>query len=96
MVNAAQMTSETLAYATLGGLAIALLISIYTDNGTPLASALRVLSAEFRNERMMRAEEKAARLPAIMTVPLILFILPTLFIVILGPAACSIGDAFSK
>jgi tight adherence protein C len=60
--------------------------------GTPLASALRVLSAEFRNERMMRAEEKAARLPAIMTVPLILFILPVLFIVILGPAACSISD----
>jgi tight adherence protein C len=63
--------------------------------GTPLASALRVLSAEFRNERMMRAEEKAARLPAIMTVPLILFILPVLFVVILGPAACSIADAFS-
>ena len=62
--------------------------------GTPLASALRVLSAEFRNERMMRAEEKAARLPAIMTIPLILFILPVLFIVILGPAACSISDAF--
>ena len=62
--------------------------------GTPLASALRVLSAEFRNDRMMRAEEKAARLPAIMTVPLILFILPTLFIVILGPAACSIKDNF--
>lgn len=63
--------------------------------GTPLASALRVLSAEFRNERMMRAEEKAARLPAIMTVPLIMFILPVLFVVILGPAACSIADAFS-
>ncbi len=62
--------------------------------GTPLASALRVLSAEFRNERMMRAEEKAARLPAIMTVPLILFILPTLFVVILGPAACAISDNF--
>ncbi len=62
--------------------------------GTPLASALRVLSAEFRNERMMRAEEKAARLPAIMTVPLILFILPVLFIVILGPAACDISDSF--
>jgi tight adherence protein C len=62
--------------------------------GTPLASALRVLSAEFRNERMMRAEEKAARLPAIMTIPLILFILPTLFIVILGPASCSINDSF--
>lgn len=62
--------------------------------GTPLASALRVLSAEFRHDRMMRAEEKAARLPAIMTVPLILFILPTLFVVILGPAACSISEAF--
>jgi tight adherence protein C len=62
--------------------------------GTPLASALRVLSAEFRHARMMRAEEKAARLPAIMTVPLILFILPTLFVVILGPAACSISEAF--
>ncbi len=62
--------------------------------GTPLASALRVLSAEFRHDRMMRAEEKAARLPAIMTVPLILFILPVLFVVILGPAACSISDNF--
>ena len=62
--------------------------------GTPLASALRVLSAEFRHERMMRAEEKAARLPAIMTVPLILFILPVLFVVILGPAACAISEVF--
>ncbi len=61
--------------------------------GTPLASALRVLSAEFRHERMMVAEAKAARLPAIMTVPLILFILPTLFVVILGPAACSIKES---
>jgi tight adherence protein C len=64
--------------------------------GTPLASALRVLAAEFRNERMMRAEEKAARLPAIMTVPLILFILPVLFVVILGPASCSISDNLFK
>ena len=64
--------------------------------GTPLASALRVLSAEFRNERMMRAEEKAARLPAIMTVPLILFILPVLFVVILWPAACSLSDVMSN
>lgn len=62
--------------------------------GTPLAQSLRVLSAEFRNERMMRAEEKAARLPAIMTIPLILFILPTLFIVLLGPAACKVSDQF--
>ncbi len=59
--------------------------------GTPLASALRVLSAEFRHDRMMKAEEKAARLPALMSVPLIVFILPTLFIVVIGPASCSIA-----
>lgn len=64
--------------------------------GTPLATSLRVLSAEFRNERLMAAEEKAARLPAILTVPLIVFILPTLFVVLLGPAACKVTDSFSN
>ncbi len=54
--------------------------------GTPLAHSLRVLSAEFRDERMLKAEEKAAKLPATLTVPMILFILPTLFIVLIGPA----------
>jgi tight adherence protein C len=54
--------------------------------GTPLAHSLRVLSAEFRDERMLRAEEKAAKLPAILTVPMILFILPVLFVVLIGPA----------
>lgn len=58
--------------------------------GTPIAQALRVLSAEFREQRMLRAENKAARLPAIMTVPMICFILPTLFIVIIAPAAIKI------
>jgi tight adherence protein C len=62
--------------------------------GTPLSQSLRVLSAEFRNDRMMKAEEKAAKLPAVMTIPLILFILPVLFIVLLGPAACSVSDNF--
>lgn len=61
--------------------------------GTPLAHSLRVLSDEFRNERFMKAEEKAARLPAIMTIPLILFILPVLFIVLLGSATCTINDS---
>ncbi len=64
--------------------------------GTPLANSLRVLAAEFRDARMLRAEEKAARLPALLTVPMILFILPTLFIVLLGPAAINIIDTFSK
>jgi tight adherence protein C len=63
--------------------------------GTPLAQSLRVLAAEFREARMTRAEEKAARLPALLTVPMIVFILPTLFIVVLGPAVFNILDTFS-
>jgi len=63
--------------------------------GTPLAQSLRVLSAEFRNERMMKAEEKAAKLPATMTIPLILLIVPTLFVVLMGPAACQIAANMS-
>jgi tight adherence protein C len=64
--------------------------------GTPLAQSLRVLAAEYRDARIFRAEEKAARLPALMTVPMILFILPTLFIVLLGPAGINIVDTFSR
>lgn len=64
--------------------------------GTPIAQALRVLSAEFRQARMLRAEAKAARLPALMTVPMILFILPTLFIVILAPAIVKLLDTIKS
>ena len=64
--------------------------------GTPLAQSLRILAQEFRDARLIRAEEKAARLPAMLTVPMILFILPTLFIVLLGPAGMTIADTFSK
>ncbi len=64
--------------------------------GTPLAQSLRVLSNEYRNERLLRAEEKAARLPATMTVPMILFILPALFIVLGGPAMLRVIDALSQ
>jgi tight adherence protein C len=64
--------------------------------GTPLAQSLRVLASEMRAARMTRAEEKAARLPALLTVPMILFILPTLFIVLLGPAAIGIIDTFAQ
>ena len=62
--------------------------------GTPLAHSLRVLSAEFREERMLKAEEKAAKLPATLTVPMILFILPTLFIVLIGPAMIQVMATF--
>jgi tight adherence protein C len=54
--------------------------------GTPLASALRILADEVREAAMLRAEERAARLPAMLTVPLIVFVLPPLFIVLIGPA----------
>jgi len=64
--------------------------------GTPLAQSLRVLASEMRTARMTRAEEKAARLPALLTVPMILFILPTLFIVLLGPAGIGIIDTFAN
>ncbi|NNE85257.1 MAG: type II secretion system F family protein [Alphaproteobacteria bacterium] len=61
--------------------------------GTPLAQALRVLSAELRTNRMMKAEEKAARLPAVLTVPMIIFIMPALFVVLIGPGALRTVDA---
>jgi tight adherence protein C len=64
--------------------------------GTPLAQSLRVMAADSRNERIMKAEEKAARLPALLTVPMVVFILPPLFIVLLGRAVLNTIDAFSR
>ncbi|MDF3073415.1 MAG: putative Flp pilus assembly protein TadC [Alphaproteobacteria bacterium] len=64
--------------------------------GTPLSQSLRVLSAEFRDNRMMKAEEKAARLPVLMTLPMVAFILPPLFVVLIGPAILSMIDHLSK
>ncbi|MBX9946082.1 MAG: type II secretion system F family protein [Reyranella sp.] len=57
--------------------------------GTPLAGSLRILSQEFRQSRASKAEEKGARMPALMTVPLMVFILPTLITVLLAPALMS-------
>jgi tight adherence protein C len=58
--------------------------------GTPVGQALRVTAAENREMRMSEAERKAAALPAKLTVPMIVFFLPCLFVVILGPAALKI------
>jgi len=58
--------------------------------GTPLAQTLRVMSQENRDMRMSEAEKKAAALPPKLTVPMILFFLPVLFVVILGPAAIKV------
>ena len=64
--------------------------------GTPLAQSLRIMSGESRNERIMKAEEKAARLPALLTVPMIIFTLPPLFVVLIGRAILNTMDAFAK
>jgi tight adherence protein C len=59
--------------------------------GTPLAQALRVLAAEMRQDRMLRIEEKAIRLPALLVIPLILFIMPAVFIALVGPSVLELG-----
>lgn len=58
--------------------------------GTPVSVALKVLAEENRNDRMAKAEKKAGALPAQLTVPMILFFLPVLFMVIIGPAVIQI------
>lgn len=63
--------------------------------GTPLGQALRVLAQENRDMRMQEAEKKAAALPPKLTVPMVLFFLPVIFIVILGPAAILVIQARS-
>ncbi len=60
--------------------------------GTPLGTALRVMAKENRDMRLATAEKKAAALPAKLTVPMIVFFLPVLFVVILGPAIIKIQD----
>ncbi len=64
--------------------------------GTPLGAALRVMAKENRDLRLAAAEKKAAALPAQLTVPMILFFLPVLFVVILGPAMINISDTMAK
>ena len=60
--------------------------------GTPLGQTLRVMAQENRDMRMLEAEKKAAALPPKLTVPMILFFLPVLFVVILGPAAIRVME----
>lgn len=57
--------------------------------GTPLSESLRVLAEDYRTTRLTLAEQKAGRIPAIITVPTIFMMLPALFIIILGPTIIS-------
>jgi tight adherence protein C len=63
--------------------------------GTPLGNALRVMAKENRDLRLAAAEKKAAALPPKLTVPMIIFFLPVLFVVILGPALMKVQDTMS-
>ncbi len=68
---------------------------IQTDKfGTSVAQSLRVFSDSFRTKRFQKAEEIAAKLPVKLMLPLILFIFPSLFIVILGPALIRVYQTF--
>jgi tight adherence protein C len=58
--------------------------------GTPLTAALRTLSKELRDEALVKFEERAGRLPTLMTVPMILFILPCVFLIVAGPAIINV------
>lgn len=87
------------AYRNLGDRVPLPEISIFTQTlaqsetyGTSFAKAMRTLIRDQRADRLLRVEEKAARLPALMTVPLIFFIMPAIFVVLVGPAALTIAD----
>jgi tight adherence protein C len=62
--------------------------------GTPLAQSLRTGTIELRNDQMTLLEERASKLPALMTLPVMLFIMPTIFLIVGGPAALRIMDIF--
>ncbi len=64
--------------------------------GTPVSQALRTLSAELRQELLTRFEERAARLPVLLTMPMILFILPTVFLIVGGPAAIQVVHSLNS
>ena len=89
-----RMAYEGLAQRTNhpGGKSVATAMIQAEKYGTPLAQALRVMAKENRDLRLSAAEKKAAALPAKLTVPMIIFFLPVLFVVILGPAIIKIQD----
>jgi pilus assembly protein TadC len=68
------------------------IIILSQKQGTPILNSLKNLIQDYRQDRITRMEEKAARLPVILTLPLILFIMPTVFIVILGPSVLKLMD----
>jgi tight adherence protein C len=81
---------------TEGARSLSSTLSQASRYGTPLGKALRVLSKEMRAVQQMRMEERAARLPVLITLPMICFILPCVFIVIGGPAYMEVAKIFQN
>ncbi len=64
--------------------------------GTPLARALRIVAAELRTDELLKLEEQANRIPVLLTIPMIVFILPSIFLIIGGPAFLKVLDVFTR
>jgi tight adherence protein C len=64
--------------------------------GTPLAHALRGVASELRTESLMKLEERANQLPTLMTIPMMIFIMPTIFLIVGGPAVIRVLDILGK
>ncbi|MFY9639754.1 MAG: type II secretion system F family protein [Rhodomicrobium sp.] len=64
--------------------------------GTPLAQSLRNAASEMRNQQMIEMEERANGLPALLTIPVMLLIMPAMFMIVGGPAALKLMDMFAK
>lgn len=62
------------------------------EQGTPISQTLKILSEEFLKKRVLKVEEKASRLPVLLTIPLIVLILPSLFIVLMSPAIIQVFE----
>ena len=68
---------------------------MYKRQGTSVANTLRVYSEEFRDKRMQKAEEQAAKIGTKLIFPLVLFLFPAFFVVAIGPAVMRIANVFS-
>lgn len=93
-----RMAYENLARRTNhpGVKGVAMALTQAEKYGTPIGNALRVMAKENRELRLSEAEKKAAALPAQLTVPMIVFFLPVLFMVIMGPAMIQISDMLAR
>ncbi len=85
---------ERTGLTSLKRLGITLMQSV--QYGTPLSAALRTLATELRAETLTRFEERAARLPVLLTLPMILFILPCVFLIVAGPIVVQVLEAIHR